>query len=173
MKGVKKMKSVAVEIKNLKARDVMRADVVFVSSDMAVAELADLLQTHNITGVPVVNSKGKVIGVVSETDIVAADALKESEEKETPHYFRSGWEEGQMGSEAIDYEKMSFPLERSVEDIMTPWVISVEEDTPVVQIAQKMLADRVHRVLVMDSKGHLKGIVSSMDIIHLVAEEGK
>ena len=117
-----------------------------------------------------VNSKGKVIGVVSETDIVAADTLRESEEKDAPHYFRSGWEEGNAGVEAIDYENMSFPKDRNVEDIMTPWVVSVAEDTPIAEIAQRMIADRETRVLVMDSKNHLKGFVGSIAMVRLVAE---
>lgn len=167
------MKSVAVEIKNLKAKDIMRTDVVFASSDMTVAELAELLQANEVTGVPVVNSKGKVIGVVSETDVVATDAQKETEEKEMPHYFRAGWEEGESAAEAIDYEKMYFPMEKNVEEIMTPLIVSVNEDTPITEIAQKMLAERVHRVLVMDSKSHLKGIVSSMDMMQLIAEAHK
>ncbi len=164
------MKSTAAEIKNLKAKDMMRTDVVVANGDMTIAELAELLQAHGVTGVPVVNSKGKVVGVVSETDIVAAETQKAPEEKEAPHYFRSGWDEGEAGAAAIDYEKMAFPAERYVEDMMTPLVVSVTEDTPASEVAQKMLAERVHRILVMDAKEHLLGIVSSMDIVGLVAE---
>ena len=53
---------------------------------------------------------------------------------------------------------------------MTPWTISVSEDTPVSDIAKTMIKQHVHRVLVTDKHFRLKGIISTMDIARLVAD---
>ena len=54
---------------------------------------------------------------------------------------------------------------RRVEQAMTPWSVSFEEDTPVKEIARQMLAKRIHRVIIT-REGALCGIVTSMDMLH-------
>ncbi len=57
-------------MKNLVAKDIMNADVIVAQDNMTVQELANLLTDNMITGVPVVDDSGKLVGVVSTTDIV-------------------------------------------------------------------------------------------------------
>lgn len=167
------MKSaMASSISDLTAKDIMKKSVIFATADMTISELAELFETENITGAPVVDFKGKAIGVVSETDIVATDAMKEPKNGKIHRFFKAGSDEEEAAGD-IDYESMLFPIEKTVEDIMTPWLVSVTEDTPIVDIADKMFLEHVHRVLVMDSKGHLKGIVSSMDLVQVIADWGR
>ncbi len=113
------------------AKDIMRKRVVTVTPRMTLKETAKLLAKHGISGAPVVGPQGKVIGVISQTDLV--------------------WIENE-------------PLRR-VEQAMTPWGVSFEEDTPVKEIARQMLAKRIHRVIITRD-GELCGIVTSMDMLH-------
>lgn len=159
------------------AKDIMHRDVIKVSWNMPISELEQLFEEKNITGAPVVDDFGKLIGVVSETDVIRYDA-SEPHSRENPHaYFRSGLEkeekEGEEedsldeGEESKDEAVLS---EKTVEDIMTPWTISAHEDASISEIAKMMVERHVHRVLIVDGKSQLKGIVTTMDIAKVVAE---
>ena len=57
-----------------------------------------------------------------------------------------------------------------VEEVMTRELISVDRDTPLKEVAQKMLDDDIHRVLVMDERFKLYGIITSFDFVRVLAE---
>ncbi|HEX9653693.1 MAG TPA: CBS domain-containing protein, partial [bacterium] len=61
-------------MKRLVAKDIMNTDVITVEEDLSVGDLANLLTDKMITGAPVVNAKGKLVGVVSMSDIVRNEA---------------------------------------------------------------------------------------------------
>lgn len=151
------------------AADVMNQDVLMVREDMTLSELADFLAEHEITGAPVVDEKGKPVGVVSVTDIAAAHTGVERAGRERHHeYFAHGWE-GRFAAE----EMRGFRVEddeRLVTDIMTPTVFSVPEDTPVSRIAKTMIAGRIHRLLVT-RRDKIVGIVTSLDLLRLLCDE--
>ena len=67
----------------LKVRDIMRTDVVTVGPDATVRELADLLAEHKISGVPVVDEDGRLLGIVTEGDVIIQDA-----DLHFPHYVQ-------------------------------------------------------------------------------------
>ena len=112
------------------AKDVMRKRVITTTPKMTLKETAALFKKHGISGAPVVCPQGRVVGVISMTDLV--------------------WLESEP---------------RRVEQAMTPWSVSFEEDTPVKEIARQMLAKRIHRVIITRD-GELCGIVTSMDMLH-------
>ena len=112
------------------AKDIMRKRVVTVTPRMTLEETAKLLKKRGISGAPVVGAQGKVVGVISQTDLV--------------------W---------IENEPM-----RRVEQAMTPWGVSFEEDTPIQELARQMLAKRIHRVIIT-REGELCGIITSMDML--------
>jgi signal-transduction protein with cAMP-binding, CBS, and nucleotidyltransferase domain len=60
--------------------------------------------------------------------------------------------------------RMEMPQETRVSAVMTPWVISVEEDTPVPELARQILAKKIHRVIITRD-GRLCGIVTSLDLL--------
>lgn len=113
------------------ARDIMSREIVTVGSDMLVEDAAKLLAYHNISGMPVEDPDGKVVGIVSEADVI-----------------------GHIGA--------------TVEDVMTPEVVSVGEDATVEEIATLMAQHRIKRVPVM-TNGTLLGMVSRSDIVRAIA----
>ncbi|MBI1977801.1 MAG: CBS domain-containing protein [Candidatus Omnitrophica bacterium] len=162
--------------KPLLAKDIMHRDVIKVSWNMPISELAQLFEEKNITGAPVIDDFGKLIGVVSETDVIRYDA-SQPHSRENPHsYFQSdlegeGDDEKDLLSETKEFEDESVLREKTVEDIMTPWTISTQEDAQISEVAKMMVERHVHRVLIVDGKSQLKGIVTTMDIARVVAEE--
>lgn len=114
-----------------KARDIMSREIVTVASDMLVEDAAKLLAYHNISGMPVENPDGKIVGIVSEADVI-----------------------GHIGA--------------TVDEVMTPEVISVGEDATLEEIATLMAQHRIKRVPVM-TNGSVVGMVSRSDIVRAIA----
>ncbi|MBI5201612.1 MAG: CBS domain-containing protein [Elusimicrobia bacterium] len=144
------------------AREVMRTRVTTARPDMTVRELAHLFVEHKISGVPVVDGHGRLVGVVSQTDLVRHELEPaESASDAPPAFYREldgGLPRG-YHAEAPDFTRVS--------DVMTPAVISGEEDMPVVELAKLMQKRRVHRVIITHH-GELRGIVTSMDLLKVL-----
>lgn len=149
------------------ASDVMNPRVLTVQEDMTVRELANYLVDHEISGAPVVDGSGKLLGVVSVTDIARVLA-KEPLDGEGSDFFASEWEEGvsreELGELALDQAEVT------VAEIMTPNVYTVSEETPVSEIAETMIESHVHRLLVT-REDRVVGIISTSDLLGLLVEE--
>ncbi len=111
------------------AADLMNPRVLTVRDDLTVRELANVLVDHEISGAPVEDRSGKLVGVVSLTDIAAALADDE-EESERGDFFLSEWADDGMSKEEIEELGLD-EAELTVGEIMTPEVFTVREDTPV------------------------------------------
>jgi CBS domain-containing protein len=152
------------------AADVMNADVLAVRPDLTVRELAAFLTENEITGAPVIDGQGRLLGVVSLTDI-AQDETDEAgivPDASDPAASVRGWEE-----EATSDEMRALHVEsgdRLVRDIMTPTAYTVPAETPVSILARTMIAGRVHRLLVVRDR-RVVGIVTSLDLLKLIAGE--
>lgn len=150
------------------AKDIMNPQVIAVPQDWSVQQLAEFFIEKAITGAPVLDADGRLVGVVSLTDI----ARYESESRRLirdnePHaYFL------QSGDLPIDENEIrSFhiedPPEGTVADIMTPMVFKVSPSTPVREIARMMVHGRIHRVLVVDGD-EVVGILTALDLVKLL-----
>jgi len=157
-------------MKTLTAKDVMNPEVLTARVDMTVRELAAFLTENQISGAPVVDLEGRLVGVVSVTDVAENDAERPdlAGDPSIPTDVR-GWEN------RMDVEDVrALHIETDdllVRDIMTPTVYTVPEDTPVARIAQAMVAGRIHRVLVTH-RGRAVGMVTSLDLVGLLAGDG-
>lgn len=138
-------------------KDIMRKDVVTVPPFMTLKELALLFNDRRITGAPVVDAQGKVLGVVSQSDLVRAD--RESAPGEVASYHKQTDESA--GSAGFHFED---PDLSRVEQIMTPGGLSLEESASAEEAARLMLGHHVHRILITRA-GRLCGIVTSMDML--------
>jgi CBS domain-containing protein len=147
------------------AADLMNPRVLTVREDLTVRELANVLVENEISGAPVEDRSGKLVGVVSLTDIAAALA---DDEEEGGDYFVSEWGDG-MSREEIEELGLD-EAELTVVDIMTPEVFTVREDTPVSEIAEAMIQNHVHRILVT-REDRVVGIISTSDLLGLLVEE--
>ena len=140
------------------AKDVMNPKLLSVREDLPVRELAAFLAEHQITGAPVQDRAGRFVGVVSTTDIAEAES--------------SGPGEWHSGDPLTSVDRRGLHVEgadREVGDIMTPTVYTVPEHAPVSELAQTMIAGRVHRLLVT-REGSVVGIVTSLDLLKLLCE---
>jgi CBS domain-containing protein len=133
---------------NAVAKDILTPHVVSVTEDMELRTVAQLFEDEAITGAPVVDEQGHVVGVISRSDLVAHDLT-------TPR--------------GVPPEVLAAA---TVKDVMTPLVVTVEEDTPIPEVAARMAQQGIHRVIVVDKAQQLRGIVTSMDVLWWVAAQG-
>lgn len=145
------------------AKDVMTREVCTVGPDTNVVEIAKLLLSRRISGVPVVDPKGKLLGVVSEGDLMRR-AETGTERR------RSWWLEllTENRDLAHDYVK-SHGL--TAKDVMTPSVVTIGEDAELTEIASVLERNRIKRVPVMQG-GKLVGIVSRSNLLQALATAG-
>lgn len=144
----------------MRARDVMTSSVLTVQPDTEVREVAALLLEHGISAMPVVAGDGRVLGIVSEGDLINRP------EGHTRHR-RSWWLELLQGTEDQTREYLKAHGRRA-EDVMTPEVISVSEDAPIAEIARLLEKHHIKRVPVL-REGRLTGIVSRADLLRGLA----
>lgn len=151
------------------ASDLMNPRVLTVQQGLTVPELAHFLVANDISGAPVEDGSGKLVGVVSLNDIAEVLADEEDEDGERGgDFFASEWDEG-LSPEEID-ELPADATELTVADIMTPDVFTVGEETPVSEIAEAMIANHIHRLLVT-REDRVVGIISTSDLLGLLVEE--
>jgi CBS domain-containing protein len=144
----------------LTASDVMTTDVISVPSEMSVREIAKLLYTRRISGVPVVAEDQRVIGIVSEGDLVGhAEVVGEQR--------RSWWLVLFSNENALarDYAKTHG---RCARDVMTSLVITVAPDASLAEIATTLERHRIKRVPVVQD-GKLVGIVTRGNLLKVLA----
>ncbi|HZF10288.1 MAG TPA: CBS domain-containing protein [Thermoanaerobaculia bacterium] len=150
------------------AADVMNPRVLAAAADWTLPELADFLVEHQISGAPVVDPTGRLLGVVSVTDLAAALAQL-PRAAAVSDFFQSAWPESPDREALADLQARG--ERRTVREIMTPHVYTVTEDTPVGELALTLIEEHVHRLLVTRAE-QVVGIVSTSDLLGLlVAEE--
>src|SRR5271155_3194520 len=144
----------------MRAMDVMASEVITVEQNASVQTVAKLLAERGISAVPVVDRENRVIGMVSESDLL--------HRAETGTERRRSWWLDMMASTnqlAGDYIKSH---SGRVKDVMTRDVMSVTEETPVADIAVLLETNRIKRVPVLRD-GKLVGIVSRANLVRALA----
>jgi CBS domain-containing protein len=148
----------------MKAADVMVSPVITVGPDATVQEVADILLRNRISAVPVLSQQGKILGIVSEGDL-----LRRVESGTQRH--RSWWLELLTTKFTLQDEYVK-SHSRKVTDIMTSDVLTVSPDTPIGDIASVLEKNGIKRVPVV-TDGKLVGIVSRANLLQAIATIGK
>ena len=158
-------------MKELTAQEIMKEDVLSVQADWTLEELADFLNEHSITGGPVVDDAGTLVGVVSTTDIVrnSTFAFKNSHGKKMIDYYRDDIDPAYF-NQLIPSLAAKKRQDVTVRDIMTPMTFSVSRDMRIQQVADAMIRGRIHRVLVTDDD-KLLGIITTMDLLDIIRNQ--
>ncbi|MFY0990032.1 CBS domain-containing protein [Halomonas sp. C05BenzN] len=138
----------------MQAADIMTTNVISVSPDAEVREIASLLLEHGISAVPVVDADQKVLGIVSEGDL-----MRRVENDTTEH--KSWWLRIFAGANPGEYIKSHGRLAR---EIMTPKPVTIDEAEPLHRIASLLEKHRIKRVPVVRD-GKLVGIVSRSNLL--------
>jgi len=148
----------------MRAMDVMTTNVITVEPDTAVQELATLLSDRGISGVPVLDRDNRLVGVVSEGDLL--HRAETGTERRTQRR-RSRWLDNFASDQeaARDYVKAHG---RTVREIMTRDVISVSDTTELADIATLLETRRIRRVPVVRD-GQLIGIISRANLVRALA----
>jgi CBS domain-containing protein len=144
----------------MNAAEVMTRQPITAGPNMRVRDVAKLFLEHRISAVPVVDSAGAVLGIVSEGDLVRrADVVRDERQ--------SWWLESLAEGETLTPEFLAYIRsgDRLVRDLMTRDVVAVEEDTPLPVIARLLEEHRIKRVPVL-RQGRLVGIVSRADLVN-------
>ncbi|MFZ5760232.1 MAG: CBS domain-containing protein [Thermodesulfobacteriota bacterium] len=150
----------------LTAKDIMTTSVITVNPDLAVEELAALLWEKRISGAPVVDAEGALVGVVTESDLI--DQTKKIHIPTMISFLDSVI----MLESAAKVEKQIGKMTgTTVDDICSKKVVSVKEETPLEEIATIMAEKGLHTIPVVRD-GELVGVVGKKDIIKTLARKG-
>jgi CBS domain-containing protein len=144
----------------MKARDVMTTAVITVKPNNAIQEVAQTFIDRHISGAPVLDDQGRLVGIVSEGDLIhRSEAGTERKRSWWLHWLT------RRETLASDYVKENA---LHVADVMTRDVITAGPDTPLREIAQMLEKNRIKRVPVVEN-GKVVGLVSRANLVQAVA----
>jgi len=126
--------------KTLRVRDIMTPRVTTLRTDMTADSAAWTLAAAHVSGAPVRNAKGELVGVLSKSDLT--DILRHFKQPETVR----------------------------VAEAMNPAVWAVHPDDPAMDAVELMLDKGVHRVIALDARGSIAGIVTTTDVLKAVRD---
>jgi len=136
---------------NATVRDVMTRRVVSVREDASFKEMADMLRRTRISAFPVIDTANRVIGVVSEADLLVKEAVQATGTSIIAALRHAREEDKAKGVTAGD--------------LMTRPAITIGPDVSLAEAARIMYDRRIKRLPVVDGAGHLLGIVSRVDVL--------
>jgi CBS domain-containing protein len=145
----------------MKARDVMVSPVVTASENETVRDVAKLLIEKRISAVPVVDGAGKLVGIITEADLLHRTEAG----TERPV---SWWLSLISGDFALEDDYVKSHAAK-VKDVMTRDLKTADPDTPLVEIADIFEEEHIKRVPIVSQGGDLVGIVSRANIIQAIA----
>lgn len=148
----------------LTAKDIMTRDVFSVTQETDLKELAAMFVKHKVTAMPVVDDDGKLVGMISQTDLV---------EQDKPLHIPTvislfDWVI-YLESEKKFQEEVEKVTARTVNEICSREPITCSPETPVSEIASLMVDNKVHLVPVVDN-GNLVGVVARLDLIRSMGD---
>jgi len=147
----------------MQVKDIMTKEVLTVHPRDTVWRAAQLMAESDHGGLPVVDEGNRVLGIITETDLLHFTL---------PKYIEDLGDVGFLPEDFEPFERrMEWSVEARVSEVMTKNVITVTEETSVVQVATLMLSRRVHRFPVV-REGRLVGIVSRGDIVDEIVYQG-
>ena len=131
---------------DLRVADLMTIDPIVVSVDASIEDAEELLRHNRITGLPVVDLSGRLVGVISQTDLLylqvpAVQALIRHHERGT-----------------------------RVGEVMSTPPVTITSTATTTEAARVMIRDRLHRLVAIDEHGRPVGVISAMDFVALAAE---
>ena len=133
-------------IGDLRVADVMTIDPITVPMDATIERAEELMRRNRVTGLPVVDEAGRLVGVISQTDILYLDV---------------------PAVQALIRHR-----ERGVRvgEVMSAPALTIDANAPVRDAAIRMHTEQIHRLVAIDDHGRPAGVISAMDFVTIVAE---
>lgn len=160
----------------LRARDLMERNVRTIGPGESAHEIARILEEEHISGLPVVSSSGRLLGIVSQTDLNRAvaegadEALIESQSMDDRGGPLSGTAESDEDSVELEPDLAAAPtLRLAARDLMSERVVTADEDETAGELAARMLEEGIHRLIILRRQA-VVGLVSSTDLLRALAE---
>ena len=149
----------------LRVRDIMSGSVVTVKADTSVGRIAQLMDTHAISGVPVVDDAGGLIGIVTDFDLVVRNT------KIDPPPFLPLLE-GRIPLETQSHfdRRIRHMVGTEARDVMTEEVLTIGPDEDVETLAELMIKKKVNLVPVVEG-GRLAGVASRADVVRWMTRD--
>jgi len=164
-----------------RVRDLMQTEVISVVSGTSAQALVQLLDREGISGVPVVDASGRVLGVISRTDVLRY-AAREPELPQAEAFWEmlASPDDGAEDAFFLSPESAVMVLPQrsmdaltlsdvAVDDLMTPVAFGVDPEMAISELADFLVRGRIHRALVLEDDT-LLGIVTAFDVLRAVAE---
>jgi CBS domain-containing protein len=145
---------------NMQVKDIMTRNVISVEANEPVLKAARLMLQNRISGLPVIDATGKLVGIVTEGDFLRRSEI--GTERHRPKWLEFLVGPGRM---AAEYVRASG---RKVDEIMTPDPLSITEDDSLEMVVDLMERHRVKRLPVLRG-GQMVGIVSRANLMHALA----
>ena len=137
-------------------RDVMTRNVIHVRDDADITEVTDLLSENRISGLPVVDGGGRVIGVITEADILSMAGMKKG------HVF------GDILRHLLGEPLPAHTGSKRLRDVMSSPAITTGPESDIRDVALIMDEKRIKRLPVVDEQGRLIGLISRADIVRVI-----
>lgn len=147
-------------------RDIMSSPAITVRMDTKIPEVARLLRTHDISGMPVLDEAGRLVGVVTDHDLILRNApIRE------PRYFAvlSGYIPLNLEEHRHYREQLRHTMAVTAGDMVEPDVPTVTPDTPLEEAMELMLDPKVTLLPVLD-EGEVVGVVTRTDLVRLIEQ---
>jgi CBS domain-containing protein len=144
----------------MEARDIMVWPVVTVAPSCSVQDAARILLQYHISGAPVIDDAGKIVGIITERDLLRR--VESATERSRPSWLRYLVSDGDLASEYVRARA------RNVADVMTKAVISATVDMPIKDVAALLEKYSIKRVPVL-AGGRLAGIISRANLVQVLA----
>jgi len=164
-------------IRPTKAKDLMKTDVARLDASAPITEAIRTLDDLEITGAPVVDGSGQLVGVLSSRDVTRAEHVTAGHLAPVRGEFTMGGPAQDERDEEADEELIlgkedyspDVRGEDTVADWMNPKVVCVDPEDSLKRVCRRMVAEHVHRVIVAKN-GRVLGILTSFDVVQHVAE---
>lgn len=156
-----------------KVRDWMHRDVRTIGEDVSLVELDRRLLEDRVSGFPVVADDGRLLGVVSRSDVIRQLSVEQTWAETLSGYYTdwSGLVESEPSIAEVGERLGRRIEERSVADVMARDAVTIGPDEPIADAARILVEHRIHRLPVVE-RGKLVGILSSLDVAAYVAKQG-
>lgn len=154
----------SISMSNVTAKDIMTPEVFMAYEGWSVKRLSSFFIKNNISGAPVIASDHSLVGVVTATDVINFEGKSNREQSELVEEVYSEYLGVVYDAQTSDSLVKKADECCTVNKVMTKEVISIDEDSHISEVADKMLSDNIRRIFVTRN-GIMCGVISTKDIL--------